>query len=600
MESDQLNKYRIFKIVVCLLLFVGVGKAFAGTVQHPYGSQYPLFEPSGPDFKAVDINIETQLINETGLAGSFGSIDRRYAKGRFPELESITHYWSGVAWRGERVYAQIVLFSKESIGQLRVETTAMVSKGDRSLGLSSLNATFVRYVLDEGVLYPDILDPIKQLDLPANTTRPVWVSMEVPQDAKPGKYAGKLDIVATGEVRLHFVLELEVLPLTLPAPKDWKFYLDLWQNPFAIARWHGVEPWSDEHFQLMAPYWRMLANAGQKCLTLSLFHHPWGAQVYDGYEGMVAMTRKSDGTWEYDFSLLDKYVAFAERVGLDDQINCYSMIPWSNRFRYVDSKTGDWQEIEAEPGQDAYRAIWKPFLQAFEDHVKQKGWEGRVAIAMDERPEKDVLAAQRLIRQYAPSLRIASATNHPPKRFELDDWSPIISEPVAPEILRKRNEIPNQVTTFYVCTVPAKPNTFTHSSLAESAWMGLYAAAENRSGFLRWAYNSWNENPFYDTKYWAKDWPAGDCFLIYPGPRSSMRFERLREGIQDYEKIHLLRKLAGPQENNPDITQAIQDLDKALSDINFQNAKSMPVCEHVNAVKASVSRLSQLLSKYYD
>jgi hypothetical protein len=30
--------------------------------------------------------------------------------------------------------------------------------------------------------------------------------------------------------------------------------------------------------------------------------------------------------------------------------------------------------------------------------------------------------------------------------------------------------------------------------------------------------------------------------LIYPGPRSSIRFERLREGIQDYEKIRILRQ----------------------------------------------------------
>jgi len=36
-------------------------------------------------------------------------------------------------------------------------------------------------------------------------------------------------------------------------------------------------------------------------------------------------------------------------------------------------------------------------------------------------------------------------------------------------------------------------------------------------------------------------WPAGDCFLVYPGGDSSIRFEKLREGIVDYEKIRLLR-----------------------------------------------------------
>ncbi|HEY5368179.1 MAG TPA: DUF4091 domain-containing protein [Hanamia sp.] len=36
-------------------------------------------------------------------------------------------------------------------------------------------------------------------------------------------------------------------------------------------------------------------------------------------------------------------------------------------------------------------------------------------------------------------------------------------------------------------------------------------------------------------------WPSGDTYFVYPGGRSSIRFERLREGIQDYEKFKILR-----------------------------------------------------------
>jgi hypothetical protein len=36
-------------------------------------------------------------------------------------------------------------------------------------------------------------------------------------------------------------------------------------------------------------------------------------------------------------------------------------------------------------------------------------------------------------------------------------------------------------------------------------------------------------------------WAAGDCFLVYP-QRSSIRMERLVEGVQDAEKIRILRK----------------------------------------------------------
>ena len=581
-------------IVMAMLLSVIVT---VHAEQKPYSAQYPVFEPSGADFKDKDKKRQAATIQGTQLQGSIGSVDRHYARGRLPRLESITNCWSGVAWRGERVHTQLVLFSKGNIQQLRFESTQMLTKDGVALNADLLHPQFVRYVLSESYLYPDILDPVERLDLPANTTRPVWVTLEVPRNAGPGRYFGKVGVLATGGVRLDFTFELEVLPLTLPAPKDWKFYLDLWQNPFAIARWHGVKPWSDKHFSLMEPYWRMLAEAGQKCLTVSLFHHPWGAQVYDGLTEMITWTHKGDGTWEYDFSLLDKYVAFAERVGLDDQINCYSMIPWSNQFRYLDGTTGDWKTVEAKPGEPAYEAHWKPFLKALEQHVHKKGWKGRLTIAMDERPEKDVLAAHSLLRKYAPSVRIASATNHPPKKIDLDDWSPYIRNPVDPEVVRKRNEEPGLVTTFYVCCMPPRPNTFTHSPPAESAWMGLYAAAHNRSGFLRWAYNSWNENPFYETKYWAKKWAAGDCFLIYPGPRSSIRFERLREGIQDYEKIRILRELAAKQENVPEVRQAIQSLNKTLSMIDFKTAQTTSAAKQVNTVKASILKLSRVLAR---
>lgn len=39
-------------------------------------------------------------------------------------------------------------------------------------------------------------------------------------------------------------------------------------------------------------------------------------------------------------------------------------------------------------------------------------------------------------------------------------------------------------------------------------------------------------------------WPAGDCFLVYPGATSSLRYEKLREGIADFEKIRILREFA--------------------------------------------------------
>ena len=57
---------------------------------------------------------------------------------------------------------------------------------------------------------------------------------------------------------------------------------------------------------------------------------------------------------------------------------------------------------------------------------------------------------------------------------------------------------------------------------------------------LRWAFANWPRDPIYDTGFGG--WPAGDTFLFYPGGRSSVRWEMLRDGIEEYEKINQLRK----------------------------------------------------------
>ncbi len=71
-------------------------------------------------------------------------------------------------------------------------------------------------------------------------------------------------------------------------------------------------------------------------------------------------------------------------------------------------------------------------------------------------------------------------------------------------------------------------------------WTVLHAVAGGYDGYLRWAVNSWPMDPLRDSRF--RTWAAGDTYSIYPGPRSSIRFERLVEGLQDCEKIHILRE----------------------------------------------------------
>ena len=99
---------------------------------------------------------------------------------------------------------------------------------------------------------------------------------------------------------------------------------------------------------------------------------------------------------------------------------------------------------------------------------------------------------------------------------------------------------------------------------------------------MRWAYNSWPEDPTIDSRY--TKWPSGDTYLVYPGARSSIRFERLREGIQDYEKIRILRKeLAG--ESSESAASALKRLDDFLESIDSGTLEKKSAAEVINEGK---------------
>ena len=66
------------------------------------------------------------------------------------------------------------------------------------------------------------------------------------------------------------------------------------------------------------------------------------------------------------------------------------------------------------------------------------------------------------------------------------------------------------------------------------------AVAEGYDGYLRWSFNSWTADPLRDSRF--RTWAAGDTYSVYPGPRSSIRFERIIEGVQVCEKIRILRE----------------------------------------------------------
>jgi len=363
---------------------------------------------------------------------------------------------------------------------------------------------------------------------------PRIVSVSVPTDAKPGVYV-------CGDLRIR------VVDRVLPPAKEWKYNLDLWQHPWAVARINGLQPFSPAHYAAMRPIWTMLAEAGQKALTVTLLDEPWNHQCFDAYRSMVRHIKCADGSWKFDFALFDEYVTFGRSCGLGPQIACYTMCPWDYQVTWEDEE-GRISKVKAVPGTPEFKVYWGDFLVDFAAHLKEKGWFDDAYVAMDERSPEDVMNIATFVQEKAPGLKISLAGNRAPSQFKgitihncCFGLRHLTDELIAEAESRRRAGL---ITTYYVCCGPAYPNTFMTSEREEAFWLGAYPAMSGLDGFLRWAWNSWPRNPMADASYTGifSGWKAGDTFLVYPDGSPSLRFLELKNGIQAAEKIRLLRE----------------------------------------------------------
>jgi hypothetical protein len=81
-----------------------------------------------------------------------------------------------------------------------------------------------------------------------------------------------------------------------------------------------------------------------------------------------------------------------------------------------------------------------------------------------------------------------------------------------------------------------------------------------------------------------RTWAAGDCYIAYPG-YSSIRLERLIEGIQDYEKIRILRK----EFTDGNKTSKLRKLAATLNNFKADDVWTRNITADLNAARATLN-----------
>jgi len=486
-------------------------------------------------------------------------------------------------WRDEEVNAQLVISSKKDIGSFNA-TVSDLTSGNKVIDSKNCNIGYVYYVIanstkglcrtDPNVKYDDAITPdiinfhSASSFVKSYTNRPIWLKIKIPVDAEPGNYKGKVNVSAGGNVQSLDVV-LKVSNNRMPSAENKKFFLELWQYPIAEADYYKVKPWSDEHFRLMKPAMQNLKDAGEDVITASFFWDPFNPAARDANEMFIKVVKTKGGQWNYDFTNFDKWVNFMMDLGIKKQITVFGMAPLNSRMYYFDEDSNKVVNVQQGVYGPMYKQFWSSYLKAFGAHLKQKGWFDITTIGFSEKQPDIATALINFIKSVDNNWKISySGKYYPEIQSKVYDYSLISNQQIpANTVIDRKNK--GFITTYYTSCWEKFPNTFVVSDPVDATWLGWNAAFRNMNGYLRFAYDYWTmSNILSDVRSNAA---SGDRFFIYPGGNTSIRFEMLKDGIEDYEKIFV--KAGGTNNvNNLTATSNSNAIQSVLNGFDFKKA----------------------------
>lgn len=542
--------------------------------------------------------IEPDKEVKKSLNGSFESKFNRYTRGQ-TFIGNEVKAWVDTAWKNDRIHKQLILWADKNIDDLSYEVENL-KNGTNLISASNIKLRFGQYVIGDQVakgcgeqlnrasveiadaLSSNTVNRINQYD-----PLKIWITIDIPESTPGGKYAGKINVKTGGSTQQTFDIDILVVNRTMPKVADWKFHLDLWQFPFQLMKWNNaqagstnIEPFSETYFKQLEPFYKLLADAGQKSITTYIKD-----SAFIKGETMIKWTKKTDNTWSYNYDNFDKYVETLMTWGINKQINCFSLAGWDmNYIGYFDATTGRSANLNVEVGSTAYKTIWNDFLNDFKVHLKTKAWLNKTVLYLDEIRQESLSAVINTIKENDANWKIGLAGSHVSSINEnaLYEYSTILGTSSSTNFSNDRN------ITFYTSCTQLIPNNYVtpQNNPAEMTWMAWYVSNNGLNGYLRWAYDYWTlPDPMNITDGGNT---AGDFSLIYRSgntypnqPLSSIRLELLREGIQDFEKINILNK-------NGANTSLVQHL-KNFNNNSGTNASTLVGIGQSLIKKASVS-----------
>jgi len=426
---------------------------------------------------------------------------------------------------------------------------------------------------------PHTLREKRAVNLPADVTREVVVTVYVPPNATAGEYQSLLKILnADGKPALSVPLKLDVRPVTLHRDTDF------------LMGFFGLNPPSlipvSQRQERLGKMLEMLRDHGMNALS--------GGPSW-------RLTGWKNGDPIIDFGDMDSFFALCRRYGFDRPLNGYGGV----RFRglhdgYVKGQSGI--RVEQESGLEYSEALMRAW-QAVDTHARQQNWPLIFYAMCDEtrvreRAERELEFMQMMAKvsaAFPETVRTSGSYSvnfrtRPDSEDDLLLWHQRFFNALDVNSLNNHDESVMEEAKRLGKDVHIYNQGRTRYSF------GMYQWSEFRKGVkARW---QWHLNVLHGYQFFDLDGREPDTAMICYGRDAiypTIHFERCREGAEDFYLYQTLWNLA---ENRQDSAgKAAADLlENAVKEIKI-NQRRQPDGFNADEFKVKVVEAIQTLTQ---
>lgn len=465
------------------------------------------------------------------------------------------------------------LYGLKDLGEVSIEVSELKSNSKTVISKESISIGYVsnriKRIHADGSTYtirPRYLMNLQKIKINKHDSRRFWLNIHTPQNQQVGVYHGAVTVHVKNQDSYHIPVSFEVVSSDSLPKVD-----------FPVGPWGGEIrlPWFEDEMN------DMHRKIDDKSMTLI---KKYGCNTFS-----TALSIKPMGegkNLKLDFSRADHMMEMAKKYGMLAMTNYGPLIRGLNLYGYP--KPQDPKRY----GFDNLQNLYAHCFKLIEAHAKQMKWLPLYVTVCDEPVTGDIAKAAynaKLLKPFSSKqIRFMGATSM--KGADLKDPHMPLVENLDVASYNKHDELSIRAAnesgnwSFY-----NGGNRWTFGY-----YMYTLDRKYNMSYRLSWIWNANAGNPFYaldareDDYSWAQVLPDGSLM-------TSLDFERIREGIDDYRYIVALENKIKKHPNHQSNSRSQAFINKVLE------LKPAIDRDHKKDIdwKAKRKEIIQLLKAYY-